>query len=90
MIKKACHLVVYHEIGGDLEADLLKDADSIAYFDYNLPFYFKREGWQETMRRCQWGYERLSSKMKTTLLTIEHRDPEINRLLKEMINTYAT
>jgi len=88
MVKKACHLVLCHEIGGDKEADLLKDADSIAYFDYNLPFYFKREGWEETMRRCRWGYKRLSPKMKKTLLTLKHTDPEINMLLKEMVDAY--
>jgi len=88
VIKKACHLVKYHEVGGDRDSDLLKDADSIAYFDYNLPFYFKREGWKETMQRCRWGYERLSPKMKTILCTIKHSEPDINRLLGEMIDTY--
>lgn len=88
IIEKSCHLVSCHEVGGDRESNLLKDADSIAYFDYNLPFYFKREGWKETMRRCKWGYSRLSPKMKKILLTIKHIDPEINRLLKELINAY--
>ncbi len=88
MIKKACHLVFYHEIGGDREADLLKDADSIAYFDFNLPLYFEREGWQETKRRCQWGYQRLSLKMRKMLRTIKHENPEVNRLLQEMLNEF--
>ena len=33
-------LVEVHEVGGDPRSDLLKDADSISYFDVNLqPIY---------------------------------------------------
>ncbi len=89
VVEEAWHLVLGHEVGGDPEADLLKDADSIAYFDFNLPFYFQREGWQETKRRCQWGYRRLSQKMRNTLRNIQHQNPEINRLLQETIHEFA-
>ncbi len=37
-------LVCLHEVGGDLRSDLLKDADSLSYFDVNLPRYFERGG----------------------------------------------
>ena len=43
--KEASRLVELHEVGGDPRSDLLKDADSISFFDVNLPYYFKREGW---------------------------------------------
>src|SRR5690606_10242255 len=39
MRHKVSLLVRQHEIGGDIESDLLKDAYSISYFDHNLPLY---------------------------------------------------
>ncbi len=82
---EACHLVTLHEVGGDPRSDLLKDADSISYFEVNLPWYYRREGWQETKRRCRWGYQRLSARMKAIVKTITHEDESISRLLKEVI-----
>jgi len=42
IVDEACRLVVVHEVGGEFRSDLLKDADSISYFDVNLPFYYRR------------------------------------------------
>ena len=64
IIDEACRLVERHETGGDRRSDLLKDADSISYFEVNMPLYFQREGYEETLTRCIWGYQRLSPKMK--------------------------
>ena len=64
LIEQVCELVRRHEVGGDERSDLLKDADSISYFEVNLPHYYDRHGWEETKRRCLWGYKRLSEKMK--------------------------
>ncbi len=58
--RESCRLVRLHEIGGCPRSDLLKDADSLSYFEVNLPLYFQREGWTETKRRTLWGYRRLS------------------------------
>jgi hypothetical protein len=49
-------LVTLHEVGGEPRSDLLKDADNISYFEVNMPIYYQREGWEETRRRCSWGY----------------------------------
>jgi len=64
VIDEACRLVERHEVGGDPHSDLLKDADGISYFEVNMPLYFQREGYEETLKRCIWGYNRLSPKMK--------------------------
>ena len=82
---EACRLVTLHEVGGDLRSDLLKDADSISYFEVNLPLYYQREGREETIRRCNWGYQRLSIRMKEVVKTITHEDESITHLLKEVI-----
>jgi len=83
---RACLFVLHHEVGGDPHTDILKDADSISYFDTNLPLYYGREGWEETKRRCLWGYQRLSPKMRTVLASIRHHDPKLNQMLREVIN----
>ncbi|MBL4817652.1 MAG: DUF4202 family protein [Deltaproteobacteria bacterium] len=82
---KACALIILHEVGGNPEADLLKDADSISYFDHNLPFYFGREGYVETKRRCMWGYQRLSNKMRTLLATFKYEHKELTKIMREVI-----
>jgi len=37
-IDKVTKLIANHEFGGDKEGNLLMDADSLAYFSYNIPF----------------------------------------------------
>ena len=82
---EACRLVILHEVGGDPRSDMLKDADSISYFEVNLPLYYQREGREKTIRRCNWGYRRLSARMKEVVKTITHEDESITNLLKEVI-----
>ncbi len=83
--KEACRLVTLHEVGGDPRSDLLKDADSISYFEVNMPMYYQREGWEETRRRCSWGYRRLSVRMKKIARRLTYDDEVLIRLLKEAI-----
>lgn len=82
---EACRLVMLHEVGGDPRSDLLKDADSLSYFEVNMPLYFQREGWEETRRRCIWGYKRLSARMKTIVEKITYDDEVLTLLLRESI-----
>ena len=82
IVDEACRLVVVHEVGGDADADLLKDADSISYFDVNLPLYYRREGWEETMCRSQWGYRRLSIRAQTIVKGIEYPEENLRALMK--------
>ncbi|MBW2400315.1 MAG: DUF4202 family protein [Deltaproteobacteria bacterium] len=77
-------LVCAHEVGGDPRSDLLKDADSISYFDVNLPCYFEREGWAETRRRCTWGYLRLSGRARSIVAGLRFDEP-LGELMKESI-----
>jgi hypothetical protein len=78
------HLVCAHEVGGDPRAELLKDADSISYFDVNLPLYFEREGWEETRRRCTWGYLRLSERARSIVANMKFGEP-LGELMNESI-----
>ena len=75
-------LVCRHEVGGDPRSDALRDADSLSYFDVNLPHYYRRNGREETLRRCLWGYRRLSEQGKAMLREIRHDDPDLRELLE--------
>ncbi len=80
------YLLVYrHETGGDPRADLIKNVDSISYFHVNLPLYFQREGWDETKRRCIWGYGRLSARGKKIIESMTYADEKLTELLQEAI-----
>ena len=52
--------------------------------DINLPRYFEREGWEETRRRCAWGYLRLSKRARSIVAGLELGDP-LGQLMNESI-----
>lgn len=83
---KACRLVTLHEVGGDSCSDLLKDADSLSFFQVNLPLYYQREGYVETKRRCTWGYRRLSPQMKLIAESMNYENEDLTCLLREVID----
>lgn len=71
-----------HEVGGDTCADLLKDADSLSYFEVNLALYFERAGREETLRRCVWGLQRLSPAAKKHRTRISFPNKEIEGIVQ--------
>jgi len=85
IIDEACRLVERHEIGGDPRTDLLKDADSISFFEVNMPLYYQREGYEETLKRCIWGYHRLSPKLKKICQNITYPENSLVKVLKDAI-----
>lgn len=80
--EEVCRLVSRHESGGDPRSDLLQDAGSLLYFDHNLPFYFQREGWKETLRRARWGCQRLFPRARRYYPKIKADNEELGKLLK--------
>jgi hypothetical protein len=83
--KEACRLVENHEKGGDANSNLLKDADSISFFEVNLTHYYKREGSEETRRRAAWGYLRISKHRRNIVRSITYEDKNITELVKQVI-----
>lgn len=79
---EACRLVVHHETGGDTRSDLLKDADSISFFDVNLPLYYARNELEEVKKRFLWGYKRLSDNCKNIISSFNYQDKELESLVK--------
>ena len=82
LIQEVYDLVRRHEVGGDHRCDLLKDADSISFFEVNLPLYYQRNGPEETKRRCRWGYRRLSEKAKKITGNLTFENEQLDELLR--------
>lgn len=85
MINKIKHLVENHESGGDKETTFLTEADSLAYFEYNIPSYLKRNGQERTKEKIKFMYNRLSKKAKDLVKKIRYADKEILDLVNTVI-----
>jgi len=85
IIDKINKLVICHEFGGNPEADTLKDADSISYFDVNLPFYFQRNSEMETIFRMTWGYQRLSPNAKSIVRSFSYENVVLQALFQKVV-----
>ena len=79
-------LVCHHETGGTKEINILMNADSISYFQVNLPHYFVRNNHKETKRRWLWGYRRLSDHGKRIIAEFDYQDKELNALVRACID----
>ena len=84
-IDKVVDLVLWHEFGGTPEANILKYADSISFFDVNLPFYFQRNSERETAFRMKWGYKKLSKIAKSIVKNFSYNNVELKALFNRII-----
>jgi len=78
-------LVCQHERGGTRRSDILRDADSISFFHVNLPYYFVRNGVEETRTRYLWGYRRLPNNLKRLVDEFDYQDRELASLVRTCI-----
>ena len=74
-------LIAHHETGGDEMAEVLKEADTISYFDVNLSHYYARHSVEETKRRVLWGYKKLSANLKEVVAKMNYSDKKLASLL---------
>jgi hypothetical protein len=79
-------LVRYHETGNTKRSDILRDADSISFFHVNLPYYFIRNGAEETKKRCSWGYRRLSEHLQRIVSELAYRNKKLEVLVRTCIS----
>lgn len=86
--RRVCRLIRHHEFGipGDEEAEVLKNADSLSFFEVNLPHYFRREGEREAFRRMVWGYRRLSPAARKWLHRLQYPQTALNRLMRRLLH----
>lgn len=63
---RVLHLIEKHEVGGDEDQNLLKDADSISFFENNTDLFLEKGihiiGREETIRKFQWMFNRITSR----------------------------
>jgi len=86
IISKVEKLVLKHEFGGDLESNILKDADSISFFEENLELYFIEFGEEKTRNKIKFMYNRISSKTKELIKELNIKNPKLELLFKEEIS----
>jgi hypothetical protein len=64
-IKTVTHLISRHEEGGDREQDVLKDADSVSFFETNAEMFVTKkapaEGYDKVKAKLDWMFNRISS-----------------------------
>jgi len=82
MIKDVCKMVRHHEVGGNKKTNLLQDADTISFFEVNLPLYYTRNDKEEVKRRCLWGLKRLSPNLRHIVSKFKYNDQDIEVLVK--------
>ena len=78
------YLVCHHEKGATRHADILRDADSISFFHVNLPYYFIRNGVEETKRRYLWGYRRVPDNLKRLVAEFDYQNRELASLVRTL------
>jgi hypothetical protein len=87
LIEKVKRLVTRHEVGGDEESNLIKDADSISFFECNVPIYIQRNGIEKARFKIKYMFDRVTSnKAKGIIKNIKYSDPKIDQLVKELLN----
>jgi hypothetical protein len=85
IITKVEILVKNHEVGGDDEANILRDADSIAYFEYNIPSYFKRNSRDRTKEKIKFMYKRIPENIKKIIDNLTYSDSDVKTIVNEAI-----
>jgi len=84
LIDDVYNLIANHETGGDKRSDILKYADSISFFNVNLPYYFERNTEEETRRRCIWGLKRLPKALQKQVFDFEYDSKRLNSLMHSL------
>jgi hypothetical protein len=71
VLRKLKHLIVYHEIGGDKEVNLIRDADSISFLEIVAPYFInlvpKKLTKEETKEKLNYMFKRISNRKAKSL-----------------------
>jgi len=63
LVSRVRHLVSKHEVGGDADQNLLKDADSLSFVENNAEIFLSRLdklGYDSVKEKFDWMYDRIS------------------------------
>ena len=79
--KRLAYLVEHHETGNDdPDVNVIMDADSISFFDYNIEAYLKYVGEKQTKKKILFMKSRASENAKKFIDEIMKNKPELNKL----------
>lgn len=85
-INRTRKLIENHEVGGDGDLQILTDADSLAFFEWNIPYYRKAHSEEDTKNKIIFMYERMSKNGRVFLGQIKFEDEELKRLYQSAIS----
>ncbi len=82
-------LIRNHELGQSEDSDLavLKDADSLSFFEVNLLAYAERNDESEILSRMIWGYQRLSKRARQIVKEFHYENERLNEFLQRIISS---
>jgi len=86
LIESTRLLVKKHEEGGNNEADILKDADSISFFSCNLEWYYnyKNKDIKEVKREIAYKFQRATPRAQKLIKSIKIRNIVLRELCKDI------
>ncbi|MFQ6083004.1 MAG: DUF4202 family protein [Candidatus Aminicenantia bacterium] len=86
---KILSLIKNHELGQSKDPDLviLKDADSLSFFEVNLQAYAERNDESEILSRMIWGYHRLSERTRQIIKEFHYENERLNEFLQRMLSS---
>ena len=84
-IQRITNAIEKHEVGGDPDSDLVRDADSIRWFDSGHPNYIKAFGLDSAKEKGWWMYKRATDKTKKLIDTLPYE-----KRIKEHIDKLAS
>jgi hypothetical protein len=84
-IDKVKYLIENHEVGGEGDVEILKEADSLTFFS-NFSHYRQTHTQEQTIEKIKYMYDRLNYKAKSMVNQIDFKNAESLKLFKEAIN----
>ena len=72
IVNKVRRLVENHEVGGEEDTERLKEADSLTFFQVNIPYYQETHPPQEVKDKIRFMYTRLSDEAKKMVKGIDY------------------
>ncbi len=86
-VEKVKKLIEEHEfISEEEKSNILTDADSLAFFDYNLPYYIKRNGKEKAKHKIKFMFSRMSKKAKKFVEKMRYEDKKVKVLVNDFIS----
>jgi hypothetical protein len=80
-IKRVSNAIEKHEVGGDGDSDLVRDADSIRWFDKGYSGYIVKSGLEGAKEKGWWMYKRATPETKKLIMSLNF-DNEIKNFIK--------